>query len=120
MSDGGGRIVHISGPTVIARGLDSPAMYNLVRVGTPRLLGEIIRVDGDEVTVYARDLMTPPAIFDRSEIATIRESKLSQMPGGLIDRLSPEELRDLVAYLVSGGDQESDVFNAPTGAEVDR
>jgi V/A-type H+-transporting ATPase subunit A len=51
MSDGGGRIARISGPTVIARGLDSPAMYNLVRVGISRLMGEIIRVDGDEVTV---------------------------------------------------------------------
>ena len=31
-----------------------------------------------------------------------------------------EELRDLLAYLVSGGNQNSKVFKAPASAEGDR
>ena len=84
-------------------------------------LAEGILVEGeDEVTVYARDLAARATTFDRTEIVMIRESKLSQMPSGLIDGLNPEELRDLLAYLVSGGDQNSKVFKAPASAEGDR
>ncbi|HJP01169.1 MAG TPA: c-type cytochrome, partial [Planctomycetota bacterium] len=84
-------------------------------------LAEGILVEGeDEVTVYARDLAARATTFDRTEIVMIRESKLSQMPSGLIDGLNPEELRDLLAYLVSGGDQNSKVFKAPVSAEGDR
>jgi len=48
---GEGRIERISGPTVVARGLKDPAMFNLVRVGGSGLIGEIIRLDGDDATV---------------------------------------------------------------------
>ncbi|MGK0217576.1 MAG: putative heme-binding domain-containing protein, partial [Planctomycetota bacterium] len=70
----------------------------------------IVVEDGDEVTVYSRNPMTEPAVFYRSEIAAIKESKLSQMPSGLIDTLSPDELKDLIAYLVAGGNKKSSVF----------
>ena len=42
-----GTIIRIAGPAVIARGIPGARMYDLVRVGTERLLGEIIRLDGE-------------------------------------------------------------------------
>jgi V/A-type H+-transporting ATPase subunit A len=42
-----GTIIKIAGPAVIARGIPGARMYDLVRVGTERLLGEIIRLDGE-------------------------------------------------------------------------
>ncbi len=41
-----GKIVRISGPLVVARGID-PAMFNVVRVGEEELLGEVIKIEGE-------------------------------------------------------------------------
>ena len=37
----------------------------------------------------------------RSEIASIEESNVSIMPEGLLEKLTPQQLRDLFAYLQS-------------------
>ena len=42
-----GEIVRIAGPAVIARGMRGARMYDIVRVGRERLVGEIIRLSGD-------------------------------------------------------------------------
>ncbi len=42
-----GRIVRISGPLVIAEGMTGAKMYEMVRVGEDRLIGEITRIRGD-------------------------------------------------------------------------
>lgn len=49
-----GTIVKVSGPLVVARGLPSPKMYDLVRVGDVRLMGEIIelRAGAASIQVY--------------------------------------------------------------------
>ncbi len=46
-----GRIIRISGPTVVAGGLAGACMYNRVLVGGLGLLGEVIRVDADRATI---------------------------------------------------------------------
>jgi hypothetical protein len=40
-------------------------------------------------------------------------SKVSEMPQGLINVLTPEEVLDLIAYLRSGGDPADKAFRAP-------
>ena len=46
-----GEITRISGPAVIARGLAGARMYDIVRVGKEKLIGEIIRLDGNTAFV---------------------------------------------------------------------
>ncbi len=46
-----GIIYRISGPVVIAQGLDDPNMYDVVRVGETKLVGEIIKLDGDKAII---------------------------------------------------------------------
>ena len=46
-----GEITRISGPAVIARGLAGARMYDIVRVGKEKLIGEIIRLDGETAFV---------------------------------------------------------------------
>jgi V/A-type H+/Na+-transporting ATPase subunit A len=46
-----GAITRISGPAVIAEGLVGARMYDIVRVGKEKLIGEIIRLDGDTAFV---------------------------------------------------------------------
>lgn len=40
-----------AGPVAVATGMAGSRMYDLVRVGAPGLLGEIIRLDGDAATI---------------------------------------------------------------------
>jgi V/A-type H+-transporting ATPase subunit A len=45
------RVVSINGPVLQARGMSSFRMREMVRVGTMGLLGEVIRMQGDEATL---------------------------------------------------------------------
>ena len=46
-----GRIVKVSGPLVIAEGMRDANMFDVVRVGNDRLIGEIIEMHGDRASV---------------------------------------------------------------------
>ncbi|MFW5943042.1 MAG: V-type ATP synthase subunit A, partial [Chloroflexota bacterium] len=46
-----GEITRIAGPVVSARGLHGVRLYNVVRVGTVGLVGEVIRLSGDVATI---------------------------------------------------------------------
>lgn len=46
-----GTIIKISGPLVVASGMKSANMFDVVRVGDERLMGEIIEMHGDEASI---------------------------------------------------------------------
>ncbi len=46
-----GYVVKVSGPLVVAMGLPEPKMYDLVKVGKDRLMGEIIELRGDRASI---------------------------------------------------------------------
>ncbi|GAA0179188.1 V-type ATP synthase subunit A [Clostridium sediminicola] len=46
-----GRIIKVSGPLVIAEGMDEANIYDLVKVGNQRLIGEIIEMRGDKASI---------------------------------------------------------------------
>jgi len=47
---------------------------------------------------------------DRKQVTSIEPSKVSLMPPGLLNILSKEEIFDLAAYVLSGGDPKSPMF----------
>ena len=52
MSDGDtGRVVRVAGPVVVAEGLPRTRLYNVVRVGRRRLVGEVIRLKESEAVI---------------------------------------------------------------------
>ncbi len=59
--------------------------------------------DGDKIKLYPPDAKAEPTIIARKDIKSIAQSPVSQMPPGLLNVLNQEEVRDLVAYLMSGG-----------------
>ncbi len=73
------------------------------------LIGRLVRLDG-KLYLYTIDPEKPPVIMDESDVEEISESKVSQMPVGLVDALNEEELKDLIAYLISGGDREDKIY----------
>jgi len=54
-----GMLQRIAGPVVVAKGL-SARMYDVVRVGKERLMGEVIRIDAKSVTIQERISITVP------------------------------------------------------------
>lgn len=46
-----GRIVKVAGPLVVAEGLTDAKMYDVVRVGKEKLVGEVIVLDGDLASI---------------------------------------------------------------------
>merc|ERR1712093_753654 len=59
-----GKVFSVSGPVVIAEDMTGAAMYELVRVGHDELVGEIIRIDGDKVTVQVYEETSGMTIGD--------------------------------------------------------
>ena len=73
------------------------------------LVGRTVEI-GDEYYVYLADAELKPITLKKDEVEEIKPSKVSQMPSGLVDVLNPEELKDLMAYLMSSGDRNSPFF----------
>ncbi|KAK1835382.1 H+-transporting ATPase [Podospora conica] len=47
----GGKIYSVLGPVVVAEHMAGVAMYELVKVGHDNLMGEVIRINGDQATI---------------------------------------------------------------------
>ena len=73
--------------------------------------GTIVNLSGDSVSVN-----TDPADpfqqrrIDRKQVESIEPSKISTMPTGLLNILEKDEILDLVAYVLSGGDRNHRYF----------
>lgn len=65
---------------------------------------------GDGLEVYPPDPKGAPARLKRSEVAKVERVPVSQMPPGLINLLNGDEVRDLMAYLMSAGDPKDKVY----------
>ena len=52
-----GKIVKVSGPLVIAEGMREANMFDVVRVGEKKLIGEIIEMHGDRASVQGLSLI---------------------------------------------------------------
>jgi hypothetical protein len=48
-----------------------------------------------------------PTILCRAEIASRQQSKTSMMPKGLLDKLTRDEVLDLLAYVAAGGKRQN-------------
>ena len=46
-----GKIIKIAGPVITADGMKGTQMYEMVRVGADKLIGEIIELEGDTATI---------------------------------------------------------------------
>jgi putative heme-binding domain-containing protein len=66
--------------------------------------------NGDDVSIYPPDHTAEPIKVSVGDVKEVKQVPVSQMPPGLINMLNPEELRDLMAYLMSGGDKASKVY----------
>tara|TARA_R110000850_G_scaffold16044_13_gene50071 strand:- start:903 stop:2249 length:1347 start_codon:yes stop_codon:yes gene_type:complete len=73
--------------------------------------GVVVNLSGDNVTLNT-DLSDPNQRInvDRKEVESIEVSKVSPMPPMLLAMLTKEEVLDLVAFVLSGGDRKNEMF----------
>ena len=73
--------------------------------------GMVMEENDDVVKIVidplAKDKLT---IIDKEDIDGRKQSKVSQMPAGLLDKLSREEIIDLIAYVLSNADPKHKMF----------
>jgi putative heme-binding domain-containing protein len=62
------------------------------------IVGIVKKEDGQAVTIMTAN---ETLVIPRGEVARLKPSPLSMMPDGLLDTMTPQEVRDLVAYLRS-------------------
>lgn len=75
------------------------------------IVGRVVGQEGDEVLVMTNPFM--PEEKTRVNVAVIKGRKpspVSMMPPGLINAMSPDELKDFVAYVLSGGNPDDAAF----------
>ncbi len=53
-----GRIVKVSGPLVVAEGMDEANVYDVVEVSDNKLIGEIIEMRGDKASIQVYEETT--------------------------------------------------------------
>ncbi len=75
------------------------------------MTGVVVNLSGDGVTLNT-DLTDPNQRInvDRKEVKSIELSKISPMPPMLLAMLKKEEILDLLAYVLSGGDKTNAAF----------
>lgn len=85
MIDVTGKIVKISGPLVIAEGMREANMFDVVRVGENRLIGEIIEMHGDRASIQVYE---ETAGLGRGDIVVTTGAPLSvELGPGLITNI---------------------------------
>lgn len=75
------------------------------------VVGRLIKEEGDHY-VISQNPFAPQIVreISKNEVTRTRVSDVSPMMPGLINRLNSEELKDLIAYLVAGGDKNNAVY----------
>ena len=101
-----GRIVRVSGPLVVAEGLDNPIMYGVVKVGTLGLFGEIISLGPDTVSIQ---------VYEQTE--GVGPGEPVEATG---DQLSVELGPGLMSQIYDGIQRPLDVISAGHGSFIAR
>ena len=75
------------------------------------VLGRIINENSTRYSI-SQNPFAPDQIREvlKKDVVSTKVSPLSIMMPGMINRLNPEELKDLMAFLMSGGNKEHKVF----------
>ena len=75
------------------------------------VMGQVVAEENGEYSLVQSGL--DPLNLKKVKVADVKSkkgSKISMMPGGLINSMNAEELKDLVAYFVSAGDKKHKIF----------
>ena len=106
-----GKVIKISGPLVVAGGMREANLFDVVRVGKNRLIGEIIEMRGDQasIQVYEETAGLKPGDIVVSTGAPLSVELAPGLIGGMYDGIQ----RSLSAIKAASGSN-----NLPRGVDV--
>ena len=95
-----------------SQSIDEPFAANIFLLDTGDTISGLVMEEDDEVVKIvvdplAKDQLT---ILKKDEIEGRKKAKVSQMPAGMVDKLSREEIIDLIAYVLSNADPKHKMF----------
>jgi len=97
-----GRIVKVSGPLVVAEGMEEANIYDVVRVSDKRLIGEIIEMRGDKASIQVYEETT--GLGPGEPVYTTGEPLSVELGPGLIEAMFDGIQRPLNAIREISGD----------------
>ncbi|MBZ5856096.1 c-type cytochrome [Flavihumibacter profundi] len=91
-------------------------VFSLKKGGS--VVGRLISQDDDKY-VISQNPFAPQVTRElkKSDVSGTRVSEISPMLPGMINQLNPEELKDLLAFLKSGGNSQDTIFAAKQGTK---
>ncbi len=96
-----GYVVKVAGPLVVARGLPDPKMYDLVKVGKDRLMGEIIELRGDRASIQVYEETS--GIGPGDEVVSTGEPLSVELGPGLLTSIYDGVQRPLDVIMAKHG-----------------
>jgi len=82
------------------------------------LTGLIVAETPEVVKIVENPLAsTEPKVLKKSEISGRKQSSSSLMPKGLLDKLTREEILDLISYIAAAGDPNHPLFQGDHARE---
>ncbi len=106
-----GKIVKVSGPLVVATGLEEANMADVVRVGEQRLIGEILTMTGDSASIQVYEETS--GLGPGAEVVTTGAPLSVELGPGLIENIYDGIQRPLEVIKQTVGTN-----NLPRGVEV--
>ena len=97
-----GRIIKVSGPLVVAEGMENSNVYDVVRVSEKKLIGEIIEMRGDQASIQVYEETS--GIGPGEEVFTTGEPLSVELGPGLIEAMFDGIQRPLKEYQEIAGD----------------
>ncbi|MCX7940443.1 MAG: V-type ATP synthase subunit A [Endomicrobia bacterium] len=102
-----GKIVKVSGPLVVGTGIPEIKMYDVVRVGKEKLIGEVIELRGNKFYIQVYESTTGLAVDD--PIETTNEPLSVELGPGLISTIYDgiqrplQEIEKLTGFFITRG-----------------
>ncbi|WFA08463.1 V-type ATP synthase subunit A [Tissierella sp. Yu-01] len=104
-----GKIIKVSGPLVVAEGMDEANVYDVVNVSNDRLIGEIIEMRGDKASIQVYEETT--GIGPGDPVYTTGEPLSVELGPGIIETMFDgiqrplEDLRDVAGDFLARGSE---------------
>ena len=106
-----GKIIKVSGPLVVATGMEEANMADVVRVGEQRLIGEILNMTGDAASIQVYEETS--GLGPGAEVVTTGAPLSVELGPGLIENIYDGIQRPLEVIREKSGSN-----NLPRGIEV--
>jgi V/A-type H+-transporting ATPase subunit A len=101
-----GKIIKIAGPVIVADGMRGTQMYEMVKVGNDKLIGEIIELEGDTATIQVYE-----------ETAGLKPGEVVESTGG---PLSVELGPGIIGSIFDGIQRPLETIKALSGDYIER